>query len=131
MKTFKQLREAVSKKDAESDALKPRAKGEQDFANAHTQTVTDYPAKGDSFETDDKIAKSKHHGVGGERSVIKQGTSDLADKSGFKGQQTKTRANAVNGNGDKTPVRGPSSAQAYAEEVFSNRSTITESSEET
>jgi hypothetical protein len=131
MKTFKQLREAVSKKDAESDALKPRAKGEQDFANAHTQTVTDYPAKGDSFETDDKIAKSKHHGVGGERSVIKQGTSDLADKSGFKEQQTKTRANSVNGNGDKTPVRGPSSAQAYAEEVFSNRSTITESSEET
>ena len=132
MKTFKQLREAVSKKDAESDALKPRAKGEQDFADAHTQHDTAYPAKNtDSVLNAKSSSQTKHQPNNGDRGVIKQGTSDLADKSGFKGQQTKTRANAVNGNGDKTPVRGPSSAQAYAEEVFSNRSTITESSEET
>lgn len=131
MKTFKQLRESVSKKDAESDELKPRVKGEQEFSTMHTKTVTDYPAKGDAFETDDEIVKAKHHGVDGDRSTIKQGTSDLADKSGFKGQQTKTRANSQNTQGDKSPVRGQSSAQAYAEEVFSDRSTITESSEET
>lgn len=132
MKTFKQLREAVSKKDAESDELKPRAKGEQDFADAHTQHDTAYPAKNtDSVLNAKSSSQTKHQPNNGDRGVIKQGTSDLADKSGFKGQQTKTRANAVNGTGDKTPVRGPSSAQAYAEEVFSNRSTITESSEET
>jgi hypothetical protein len=132
MKTFKQLREAVSKKDAESDELKPRAKGEQDFADAHTQHDTAYPAKNtDSVLNAKSSSQTKHQPNNGDRGVIKQGTSDLADKSGFKGQQTKTRANSVNGNGDKTPVRGPSSAQAYAEEVFSERSTITESSEDT
>ena len=132
MKTFKQLREAVTKKDAESDELKPRAKGEQDFANAHTQHDTAYPAKNtDNVLNAKSLGQAKHQPNTGDRGVIKQGTSDLADKSGFKGQQSKTRANSVNGNGDKAPVRGPSSAQAYAEEVFSNRSTITESSEET
>jgi hypothetical protein len=132
MKTFKQLREAVSKKDAESDELKPRAKGEQDFADAHNQHDTAYPAKNtDNVLNAKSASQATHQPNSGDRSVIKQGTSDLADKSGFKGQQTKTRANSVNGNGDKTPVRGPSSAQAYAEEVFSERSTITESSEDT
>ena len=132
MKTFKQLREAVSKKDAESDELKPRAKGEQDFADAHNQHDTAYPAKNtDNVLNAKSASQATHQPNSGDRAIIKQGTSDLADKSGFKGQQSKTRANSVNGNGDKTPVRGPSSAQAYAEEVFSNRSTITESSEET
>jgi len=132
MKTFKQLREAVSKKDAESDELKPRAKGEQDFADAHNQHDTAYPAKNtDSVLNAKSASQATHQPNSGDRGIIKQGTSDLADKSGFKGQQTKTRANSVNGNGDKTPVRGPSSAQAYAEEVFSERSTITESSEDT
>jgi hypothetical protein len=130
MKTFKQLREAVSKKDAESDELKPRAKGELDFANAHTQHDTAYPAKNtDNVLNAKSIGQTKHQPNNGDRGVIKQGTSDLADKSGFKGQQSKTRANSANANGDKVPVRGPSSAQAYAEEVFSDRSTITESSE--
>lgn len=132
MKTFKQLREAVSKKDAESDELKPRAKGEQDFADAHIQHDTAYPAKNtDNVLNAKSASQATHQPNSGDRGIIKQGTSDLADKSGFKGQQTKTRANATNVAGDKTPVRGPSSAQAYAEEVFSERSTITESSEDT
>ena len=134
MKTFKQLREAVkpNTKDDETDALKPQAKGEQEFAALHTRDDIAYPTKNaDSVLNARTLGKSKHQPNTGDRGVIKQGTSDLSDKSGFKGQQSKTRANSVNGNGDKTPVRGPSSAQAYAEEVFSNRSTITESSEET
>lgn len=131
MKTFKELRESVSKKDTESDMLKPKAKGEADFAALHTQTDHAYPAKNTDNVLNAKSAiQAKHQPNTGDRNVIKQGTSDLADKSGFKGQQSKTRANSSK-QGDLTPVRGPSSAQAYAEEVFSNRSTITESSEET
>jgi hypothetical protein len=132
MKTFKQLREAVaiSKKDAESDKLNPRAKGEQDFKDSHTQHETDYPAKNtDNVLNAKTVNTAKHQPNNGDRGVIKQGTSDLADKSGFKGQQSKTRANSSN-QGDLTPVRGPSSVAAYTEEVFSNRSTIVESSEE-
>ena len=132
MKTFKQLREAVSvsKKDAESDELKPKAKGEQNFADSHTQHDTAYPAKNtDNVLNAKSVNQATHQPNNGDRGVIKQGTSDLADKSGFKGQQSKTRANSSS-QGDLTPVRGPSSVAAYAEEVFSDRSTIVESSEE-
>jgi len=133
MKTFKELREAVSvsKKDAESDALKPKAKGEADFADAHTQHDTAYPAKNtDNVLNAKSMGQAKHQPNSGDRGIIKQGTSDLADKSGFKGQQSKTRANSSK-QGDLTPVRGQSSVAAYAEEVFNDRSSITESSEET
>jgi hypothetical protein len=131
MKTFKELRESVSKKDAESDALKPRAKGEQEFAAMHTKVDHAYPAKNtDSVLNAKSASQTKHQPNSGDQSVIKQGTSDLADKSGFKGQQSKTRANASK-QGDLTPVRGQSSVAAYAEEVFNDRSSITESSEET
>jgi hypothetical protein len=133
MKTFKQLREAVkpSTKDGETDALKPRSKGEQEFADLHTRDDMAYPTKNaDAVLNARTLGKAKHQPNTGDRGIIKQGTSDLADKSGFKGQQSKTRANSANANGDKAVIRGPSSAQSYAEEVFSNRSTITESSEE-
>jgi len=133
MKTFKQLREdvSVSKKDTETKELKPQAKGEQEFAAMHTKVDHAYPAKNtDSVLNAKSASQTKHQPNSGDQSVIKQGTSDLADKSGFKGQQSKTRANASK-QGDLTPVRGQSSVAAYAEEVFNDRSSITESSEET
>ena len=132
MKTFKQLREdvSVSKKDTETKELKPQAKGEQEFAAMHTKMDHAYPAKNtDNVLNAKSVGQAKHQPNNGDKNIVKQGTSDLADKSGFKGQQSKTRANASK-QGDLSPVRSQSSVAAWGEEVFSDRSTITESSED-
>jgi len=129
MKTFRQLREAIaSEENPEAKALRPRAQGEQDFADAHTREVTDYPAKkvgGDTKETD-------HQPNNGDRAPIQQGTSKLADKSGFKGNKTPlTRADKTQG--DMKPVKtSPSAVQApsFAESVFVNAPVISESGDD-
>ena len=103
MKTFKQLREAIDPANKaapdERKALKPRAKGEQDFYNQHTKTVTDYPVSGKGGTT----TEAEHQPENGDRGPIQQGTSKLADKSGFKGSKTPlTRADKTQG--DMKPV---------------------------
>jgi hypothetical protein len=129
MKTFRQLREAIaSEENPEAKALRPRAKGEQDFADAHTREVTDYPAKkvgGDTKETD-------HQPNNGDRTPVQQGTSKLADKSGFKGNKTPmTRADKTQG--EMKPVKtSPSAVQSpsFAESVFISAPVISESDED-
>jgi len=59
MKTFKQLREAIAKEEnPEAKALRPRAQGEQDFYDAHTRNVTDYPVKGAGAENKGQAEQS-------------------------------------------------------------------------
>jgi hypothetical protein len=116
MKKFKELREALDKKNPEAAALKPRAKGEEDFANMHTVDSIDYPHNKD-HDGNDKIGGKDHHPQNGDRAVVQQGTSKLADRSGFKGSKTPlTRADQTQG--DLKPVRGPSSVRA--ESIFDN-----------
>ena len=130
MKTFKQIREAVDAKsiNPEAPALKPRAQGEQDFVDAHTREVTDYPAKSAGGET----KQAEHQPNNGDRSPIQQGTSKLADKSGFKGSKTPmTRADKTQG--DMKPVKTAASSvnvPAFAESVFINAPVISESDED-
>jgi hypothetical protein len=130
MKTFKQLREALN---PEAAALKPRAQGEQDFVDMHKPTVTDYPTKGDSFETDDKISKTKHQSGNGDRAPIQQGTSKLSDKSGFNGQQTPKRIADSARQGDLKVLKtsaSAASAPAFVESVFNNQPMISESDDD-
>jgi len=123
MKTFKQLREAVRAANPEAAALKPRAKGEQDFYNQHTKTVTDYPVSGEGGTT----TKSAHQPMNADRGPIKQGTSKLGDKSGFKGQQTPKNIADTARQGDLKPVR--LSPSAVKESVF-KAVTVSESEED-
>ena len=118
MKKFKELREALEKKNPEAAALKPRAKGEQDFANMHTKTDKEYPvADTDATLNARSMGVKDHHPQNGDRAVVQQGTSKLADRSGFKGSKTPlTRADQTQG--DLKPVRGPSSVRA--ESIFDN-----------
>jgi hypothetical protein len=118
MKKFKELREALDKKNPEAAALKPRAKGEQDFANMHTKTDKEYPVAGtDATLNARSMGVKDHHPQNGDRAVVQQGTSKLADRSGFKGSKTPlTRADQTQG--DLKPVRGPSSVRA--ESIFDN-----------
>lgn len=126
MKTFRQLREALDKANPEAAGLKPRAQGEQEFADAHTRQTTDYPVSSKGGET----KQAEHQPENGDRSPIKQGTSDLKDQSGFKGSKTPlTRADKTQG--DMKPVRqSPSSVQAFKESLFVNQPVISESDED-
>jgi hypothetical protein len=136
MKTFKQLREATTvKKDEnpEAAALKPRAQGEQDFVDAHTVDSTDYPVKGTSAKLNaDSATKTMHQPANGDRAPLKQGTSDLKDQSGFKGNKTPlTRADKTQG--DMKPVKTAASSvtiPAFQESVFVNVPMISESDED-
>jgi len=136
MKTFKQLREATAvKKDdnPEAAALKPRAQGEQDFVDAHTVDSTDYPVKGTSAKLNaDSATKTMHQPANGDRAPLKQGTSDLKDQSGFKGNKTPlTRADKTQG--DMKPVKTAASSvtiPAFQESVFVNVPMISESDED-
>ena len=126
MKTFRQLREALDKANPEAAGLKPRAQGEQEFADAHTRQTTDYPVSSKGGDT----KQAEHQPENGDRSPIKQGTSDLKDQSGFKGSKTPlTRADKTQG--DMKPVRqSPSSIQAFKESLFVNQPVISESDED-
>lgn len=129
MKTFRQLREALAKEEnPEAKALRPRAEGEKEFYDAHTREVTDYPAKsvgGETKETD-------HQPNNGDRTAPQQGTSKLADKSGFKGSKTPmTRADKTQG--DFKPVKTAASSvnvPSFAESAFINAPIINESDED-
>jgi hypothetical protein len=124
MKSFKQLREDVDAKvkNPEAAALKPRSTGEQDFANLHKVKDTDYPVSGKGGNT----TQTTHQPNNGDRGPIDQGTSKLADKSGFKGSKTPlTRADKTQG--DMKPVR--LSPSAVKESVFDN-ATFSESVED-
>jgi hypothetical protein len=128
MKTFRQLREALSKEEnPEAKALRPRAKGEQYFYDAHKREITDYPVKSARGE----MKQGDHHPENGDRSPIQQGTSKLADKSGFKGSKTPlTRADKTQG--DFKPLKtSPSAVQSrsFTETVFVNAPVINESDE--
>jgi len=124
MKTFKQLREALDKKNPEAAALKPRAKGEEDFADAHTKDDKEYPAAGTDAALNARSMGNKDtHPKNGDRDVVSQGTSKLSDQSGFKGSKSKKNAADKEG-GETSPVRGPSSVKA--ESVFDNITTIEE-----
>lgn len=125
MKTFRQLREALKKEEnPEAKALRPRAEGEQDFYDSHTREVKDYPLKGAGGNP--KAGVADHQPSNGDRSPIQQGTSKLADKSGFKGNKTPlTRADKTQG--DFKPLRSsPSSVQSFKESVFVNAPMIVE-----
>lgn len=86
IKSFKELREAVvahshlkpkkstSINDDESPALKPRAEGEQEFANDHEVKKTNYPVETENQFT--SKAKQAGHDAPGESSA-KQGTSSV------------------------------------------------------
>jgi hypothetical protein len=123
MKTFKQLREAVRAVNPEAAALKPRAKGEQDFVDMHTKTETDYPVSGEGGKT----TKTVHQPNNADRNPIQQGTSKLADKSGFKGQQTPKNIADSARQGDLKVVR--LSPSAVKESVF-KAITVSESEED-
>jgi hypothetical protein len=127
MKTFKQLREALKKEEnPEAKELRPRAQGEQDFYDAHTREVTDYPAASKGGDT----SKTVHQPGNGDRAPIQQGTSKLADKSGFKGNKTPlTRADKTQG--DMKPLRtSPSAVQGFKESAFVNKPVISEEEED-
>lgn len=129
MKTFKQLRENFKKEEnPEAKALRPRAQGEKDFYDSHTREVKDYPVKSAGGE----MKQGDHHPDNGDRSPIQQGTSKLADKSGFKGSKTPlTRADKTQG--DFKPLKiSPSAVKVpgFAESVFVNRPIISESDED-
>jgi hypothetical protein len=134
MKTFKQLREATARaENPEAAALKPRAQGEQDFVDAHSVDSKDYPVKGTSDKLNaDNTTKTKHQPGNGDRSPMKQGTSDLKDQSGFKGNKTPlTRADKTQG--DMKPVKTAASSvtiPAFQESVFVNTPMISESDED-
>jgi hypothetical protein len=127
MKTFKQLREAIDTTNRtgapdERKALKPRVKGETDFYNQHKIQTTDYPVSGKGGTT----TESEHQPENGDRGPVQQGTSKLADKSGFKGNKTPlTRADKTQG--DMNPVR--LSPSAVKESIF-NSVTFSESNED-
>jgi len=109
MKTFKQIREAVkTEENPEAKELKPRAKGEQAFADAHTRQDNPYPTKNTDAVLNARGMKQttvKKEPANGDQSVVQQGTSKLADQSGFKGQQSKTKANVRADNGDTSVVK--------------------------
>jgi hypothetical protein len=134
MKTFKQLREATARaENPEAAALKSRAQGEQDFVDAHSVDSKDYPVKGTSDKLNaDNTTKTKHQPGNGDRSPMKQGTSDLKDQSGFKGNKTPlTRADKTQG--DMKPVKTAASSvnvPAFQESVFVNTPMISESDED-
>ena len=134
MKTFKQLREATARaENPEAAALKSRAQGEQDFVDAHSVDSKDYPVKGTSDKLNAGGAKKTLHQPGnGDRSPMKQGTSDLKDQSGFKGSKTPlTRADKTQG--DMKPVKTAASSvtiPAFQESVFVNTPMISESDED-
>jgi hypothetical protein len=130
MKTFKQLREAKKDENPEAAALLPRAEGELEFMDAHTRAVKDYPAKSAGGET----TKTVHQPDNGDRSPIQQGTSKLADKSGFHGQQTPKRIADKVREGDLKPVKTAPSAvsvPAFGESIFVNKPVISESDNDT
>lgn len=129
MKTFRQLREAIAQQEnPEAKELKPRAEGEREFYDAHTRNVTDYPVKRVGGET----KQAEHQPENGDRSPIQQGTSKLADKSGFKGNKTPlTRADKTQG--DMKPVKTAASSvnvPAFSESIFVNKPVISESGED-
>jgi hypothetical protein len=109
MKTFKQIREAVkTEENPEAKELKPRAKGEQAFADAHTRQDNPYPTKNTDAVLNARGMKQttvKKEPANGDQSIVQQGTSKLADQSGFKGQQSKTKANVRADNGDTSVVK--------------------------
>lgn len=132
MKTFRQLREALKKEEnPEAKELKPRAEGEQDFYNIHSREVKDYPVK--SSRAEPKVSDADHQPNNGDRTPIQQGTSKLADKSGFKGNKTPlTRADKTQG--DMKPVKTSASAvtiPAFQESIFVNSPVINESDDDT
>ena len=126
MKTFKQLREAITPENRtgapdERKALKPRVGGETEFYNQHKINTKDYPVSGKGGNT----TEAEHQPNNGE-SRPEQGTSRLADKSGFKGNKTPmTRADKTQG--DFKPVR--LSPSAVKESVF-KAITVSESDED-
>ena len=133
MKTFKQLREAKKEVNPEAAALKPRAEGEQQFMDMHTKETQDYPVKGTADKVNAGSAEKTMHQPGnGDRTPIQQGTSKLADKSGFKGSKTPlTRADKTQG--DFKPVKtSPSAVQvpAFSESIFVSKPVISESQED-
>lgn len=125
MKTFRQLREALKDDNPEAKVLRPRAQGEEDFYDAHTRQTTDYPVSSKGVET----KEAEHQPNNGDRAPVQQGTSKLADKSGFKGSKTPlTRADKTQG--DFKPVKtSPSAVQAptFGESIFVNQPVISES----
>jgi hypothetical protein len=130
MKTFKQLREATAKaENPEAKALMPRAEGEQQFYDMHKRETTDYPVKGSSDKLNaDSSKQTVHQPENGDRTAPKQGTSTLADKSGFKGSKTPlTRADKTQG--DMKPVKTAASSvnvPVFQESIFVNLPVISE-----
>ena len=135
MKTFRQLREAFKKEEnPEAKSLEPRAEGEKHFKDMHEKETTDYPVKGTADKVNAGSAEKTMHQPGnGDRTAPKQGTSELKDQSGFKGNKTPmTRADKTQG--DMKPVKTAASSvnvPAFSESIFVNTPVISESSEDT
>lgn len=120
MKKFKDLFEGSGspagdferEKDDEKEVkgYKPRSKGEEDFANAHTVDAKAHPVATDAQHKghdkkgnpDEHVGGKKH--AGGETAPIKQGSTDVkAGGAEFKSMKQYGRP------GDKTPVMQGSS----------------------
>lgn len=107
MKTtkYRDLIEALQKRKEDEEesgdvGKKPRAKGEAEFAAAQYPVDatgphnTPHPSGSDGVLNARATSKTDKHDPpvpGGDRKIVKQGTSDLKDQSGFKGSQTPTR----------------------------------------
>jgi len=114
MKTFKQLFEAPGapaqdnkpKKDDEEEVkgYKPRSKGEEDFANAHTKNRMDHPVATDAQFTGNVQKGQADHEGPGEKAVVKQGSSDVKAGGSAK-QDPRTQGRP----GEKSPVMQGSS----------------------
>ena len=120
MKRFKELFESPGapaqdnkpKKDDDQEVkgYKPRSKGEEDFANAHTVDKVDHPVAephqhegGTSKGNADQHVGGKKH-AGGETAPIKQGASDVKAS----GKEYKNFKQFMRG-GEKAPVMQGSS----------------------
>lgn len=67
----------------ESKELKPRSKGEQKFKDDHKVEKTDHPVAGDNQFNGTVDGKLGTHGnTGGEKAVVKQGSSDVKQPAG-------------------------------------------------
>ena len=119
MKTFKELFEApgapagdnktVKDDEQEVKGYKPRSKGEEDFANAHTISKVDHPVATDAQFTGNVERGNPDDHVGGKmhapgEKVTKQGSSDVkANGKEFK------EPKQYNVGGEKNPVMQGSS----------------------
>ena len=99
------------KKDEDEKELKPRSKGEKDFADAHTTETEPHPTADPSVHNGSTQPTSPKGSDAGEKEIIKSGT-DLKEPQG--GGDSKRSADKKQG--DMTPVNPIKEAKQTKEE---------------